>query len=57
MIKLSREMFQMSLTKLKIQSKIEIDVIVGGPPCQGFSTANQQRIIDDPRNKLFTNIS
>lgn len=31
----------------------EIDVVVGGPPCQGFSTANQQRIIDDPRNELY----
>lgn len=29
------------------------DVIVGGPPCQGFSMANRQRIIDDPRNKLY----
>ena len=25
----------------------------GGPPCQGFSTANRQRIIDDPRNNLY----
>lgn len=31
----------------------DIDIIVGGPPCQGFSSANQQRIIDDPRNKLY----
>jgi DNA (cytosine-5)-methyltransferase 1 len=30
-----------------------IDVVTGGPPCQGFSTANQQRIIDDPRNELY----
>lgn len=30
----------------------DIDVVIGGPPCQGFSTANQQRIIDDPRNEL-----
>lgn len=30
-----------------------IDVIVGGPPCQGFSMANRQRIIDDPRNHLY----
>lgn len=30
-----------------------IDLIVGGPPCQGFSIANRQRIIDDPRNKLY----
>ena len=30
-----------------------IDVVVGGPPCQGFSSANKQRIIDDPRNELY----
>lgn len=33
--------------------KENIDVVVGGPPCQGFSSANQQRIIDDPRNELY----
>ena len=31
----------------------DIDVVIGGPPCQGFSSANQQRIIDDPRNELY----
>ncbi len=31
----------------------EVDVVVGGPPCQGFSMANRQRLIDDPRNKLY----
>ena len=31
----------------------EIDVLVGGPPCQGFSMANRQRLIDDPRNHLY----
>lgn len=32
----------------------KVDVIVGGPPCQGFSSANRwQKEIDDPRNKLF----
>ena len=30
-----------------------VDVVVGGPPCQGFSMANRQRIIDDPRNHLY----
>jgi DNA (cytosine-5)-methyltransferase 1 len=29
------------------------DVVTGGPPCQSFSTANRQRIIDDPRNNLY----
>ncbi|WP_449540438.1 DNA cytosine methyltransferase [Ferdinandcohnia sp. Marseille-Q9671] len=31
----------------------DVDVVIGGPPCQGFSNANRQRIIDDPRNKLY----
>ncbi|WP_366775418.1 DNA cytosine methyltransferase [uncultured Treponema sp.] len=29
------------------------DLVCGGPPCQGFSMANRQRIIDDPRNQLY----
>lgn len=30
------------------------DVIIGGPPCQGFSIANRRaRTEDDPRNSLF----
>jgi len=29
-----------------------IDVIIGGPPCQGFSISGK-RLIDDPRNKLY----
>ena len=31
----------------------DISIVCGGPPCQGFSTANRQRIIDDPRNNLY----
>lgn len=31
----------------------DIDLVCGGPPCQGFSMANRQRIIDDPRNHLY----
>ena len=31
----------------------DVDCVVGGPPCQGFSMANRQRLIDDPRNSLY----
>lgn len=30
-----------------------VDVVLGGPPCQGFSMANRRRLINDPRNKLY----
>ncbi len=36
------------------KSKFEnVTLVCGGPPCQGFSMANRQRIIDDPRNMLY----
>lgn len=31
----------------------DITLVCGGPPCQGFSMANRQRILDDPRNALY----
>ena len=32
----------------------DVDVVIGGPPCQGFSSANKHhRVIDDPRNELY----
>jgi len=36
---------------LNIESE-DIDLIIGGPPCQAYSTVGK-RIIDDPRGKLF----
>lgn len=42
------------LSKIESFSRYtEVDVVAGGPPCQGFSMANRQRIIDDPRNRLY----
>lgn len=38
-------------------SKYNADIIIGGPPCQGFSMAGarirKNKFIDDPRNYLF----
>lgn len=35
------------------ERKIELDVLVGGPPCQGFSVAGPRKM-DDERNSLYT---
>lgn len=47
------------ITKISYESDIKpligektIDVIIGGPPCQGFSLSGP-RNFDDPRNKLY----
>ncbi len=45
----------MNLNPIEVEKKIgkqSVDVIIGGPPCQGFSVAGK-RIIDDDRNKLY----
>ena len=34
-------------------SASSLDVLVGGPPCQGFSINAPDRFLEDPRNKLF----
>ncbi|KAF8503256.1 S-adenosyl-L-methionine-dependent methyltransferase [Russula emetica] len=34
----------------------EVDLICGGPPCQGFSQANRHPQPDDPRNSLVCNM-
>lgn len=31
----------------------EVDVVFGGPPCQGLSTANSKACLEDPRNGLI----
>lgn len=45
----------MNLSPFDVENKIgkqKVDLIIGGPPCQGFSIAGK-RIIDDDRNKLY----
>ena len=39
--------------KKNILEKENFSVVVGGPPCQGFSMANRQKLIKDPRNSLY----
>jgi len=34
-------------------AKGQLDVLSGGPPCQGFSTASSRRSATDPRSKLM----
>ena len=46
------------ITKLSIEETFskfvgKTDVIVGGPPCQGFSQKGSRKTIHDPRNFLF----
>lgn len=41
------------LLKAAGRKRGEIDVIVGGPPCQGYSVYNHQRGVSDPRAGLF----
>lgn len=43
------------LSPIAIEKEIQtnnVDIIIGGPPCQGFSIAGK-RIIDDERNQLY----
>lgn len=41
----------------KLSNFPSADIILGGPPCQGFSTANPGRAFNDPRNHLFKEYS
>lgn len=57
----SHTLIQEDITKLSNERIIEltagsdVDVVIGGPPCQGFSIAGNigRKFIDDPRNRLF----
>lgn len=58
---LEKDLTQFTPAELeKLTGTREVDVIVGGPPCQGFSQARQvdgsnhgDRIIEDPRRHLY----
>ncbi len=40
---------------LTLTNNRDVDVIIGGPPCQGFSMAGNigRKFVEDPRNSLF----
>ena len=47
---------EVSETNLKLKLGVsagEVDLVVGGPPCQGFSINAPIRTLDDERNHLF----
>ena len=41
------------VTKIKGEDLPQIDLLIGGSPCQGFSVAGTQLNFDDPRSALF----
>ena len=41
------------VTQVKGDDLPQIDLLIGGSPCQGFSFAGKQLNFDDPRSKLF----
>lgn len=40
------------MDQLKLQPG-ELDLLIGGPPCQAFSTAGRRRTVEDPRGTLL----
>ena len=42
-----------SVTDVKAENLPQIDLLIGGSPCQGFSFAGKQLNFEDPRSKLF----
>lgn len=52
------KMINEDITKLNIEDvfneyKNKVDVVIGGPPCQGFSQKGKRKSINDDRNFLF----
>ena len=42
-----------SVTEIKCTDLPQVDLLIGGSPCQGFSFAGKGLNFDDPRSKLF----
>ena len=41
------------VTKVKAEDLPKIDLLIGGSPCQGFSSSGKGLNFKDPRSKLF----
>lgn len=53
---INKEISKLSEKEIKkLIGRKKVDVIIGGPPCQGFSMAGNigRKFLDDPRNYLF----
>lgn len=53
---IQRDISDITDSELKYLKEYDnIDVVIGGPPCQGFSIAGNigRKFIEDPRNRLF----
>lgn len=54
MFPMCKEVVHGDIVKWKPETEIaDVDVMIGGPPCQGFSLARGLRFVDDPRNHLY----
>ncbi|GAA3967471.1 DNA cytosine methyltransferase [Hymenobacter antarcticus] len=49
--------FKVANTMRSATGTTQPDVIIGGPPCQGFSNAGPAKDPNDPRNTLFLNFA
>ena len=38
---------------IELSKALEVNMIIGGPPCQGFSLKGKKLGLEDPRNYLF----
>jgi len=50
---IAKDIKKLSIKKTFSEYIGKIDIVFGGPPCQGFSQKGQRRIMDDERNYLF----
>lgn len=50
---IAKDITSLSLEETFSEYRGKIDVIIGGPPCQGFSQKGQRKTIHDERNFLF----